>query len=291
MLVKDELETIVCRPALRKDTDQVMELSSHIWEGHDYIPLVWNEWLADPNGLLGVAEFGGRVAGVFKLTRFGDEEWWMEGLRVHPDFQGKGIAAHIHNYVVDTWRKIGGGKVRLVTHSENLKVHHVCEQNGFSRLMEVVIFTSPVLKAETGSFRLLNEEEVPKALDLLLASETLGLAQGLVDLGWVWVEPKLKHIQSAVQAKHAWWWRDGLGFLAIYEDVDDDEREPGIQLLACPVSHLPELLTDYRTLMGMMGYDHQIWVAPNRPAVLSALEQAGFERGWDKSLYIYELKA
>ena len=56
MINLDDLDTVVCRPALAKDTEEVMELCSHIWDGGDYIPQVWDEWLADPDGLLGVAE-------------------------------------------------------------------------------------------------------------------------------------------------------------------------------------------------------------------------------------------
>lgn len=131
-------DPIVCRPALPIDTEQVMELCSHIWEGHDYIPHVWNEWLADPDGLLGVAEVRGRIAGVFKLTKFQEKEWYMEGLRVHPDFRDKGVASHIHGYVVETWRRMGSGTIRLVTHSENVKVHRMCEQMGFRRIVEFI---------------------------------------------------------------------------------------------------------------------------------------------------------
>ncbi len=32
---------------------------------------------------------------------------------------------------------------------------------------------------------------------------------------------------------HAWWWKDGVGFISIWEDEEDDEHEPGIQLMAC----------------------------------------------------------
>ena len=42
---------LVCRPALPMDTPQVLDLAKHIWEGHDYIPYVWNDWLADPQGV------------------------------------------------------------------------------------------------------------------------------------------------------------------------------------------------------------------------------------------------
>jgi len=100
MLNFQNTDIVVCRPALAKDTESVMELSSHIWDGGDYIPLVWEEWMADPDGLLGVAEMHGRVVGVFKLTKFQEGEWYMEGLRVHPDFQGKGVASHIQDYIL-----------------------------------------------------------------------------------------------------------------------------------------------------------------------------------------------
>jgi hypothetical protein len=32
-----EQEIVVCRPALLKDTEDVLELCSHIWDGGDYI--------------------------------------------------------------------------------------------------------------------------------------------------------------------------------------------------------------------------------------------------------------
>jgi CBS domain-containing protein len=57
-------DLVLCRPALQKDTDDMLELCSHIWEGGDYIPSVWDEWMADPEGLLGVAEMDGRVVGI-----------------------------------------------------------------------------------------------------------------------------------------------------------------------------------------------------------------------------------
>ena len=290
MLRLIDLEVIVCRPALQKDTDEVMELCSHIWDGGDYIPSVWEEWLADPDGLLGVAEMAGHVVGVFKLSKFSQQEWYMEGLRVHPEVQGKGIAAHIHDYVVETWRRMGSGIIRLVTGSYNIKIHHMCEKSGFRRVAEFIPYRAPSLHDVMGRFTGLEQQEAERALDFVGSNPAHALSNDLINLGWVYANPQLKHIQEAIKDGHAWWWMDGAGFLSIWEDDEHDQREPGIQLLACSVNDLEEILMDYRTLMGEVGYTTAGWVAPNQPIVLSALEKTGFQRSWDLSLYVYELR-
>lgn len=145
MVFLDRQDIVVCRPALRRDTDEMLELCSHIWDGGDYIPKVWEEWLDDTEGMLGVAEMGGRVVGIFKLSQFTEDEWYMEGLRVHPDVQGMGIAAHIHEYVLETWHRMGRGIIRLTTGSYNVKVHHMCERSGFKRIAEFLPYRAPGL--------------------------------------------------------------------------------------------------------------------------------------------------
>lgn len=85
----------------------MLELTKTIWEGEDYVPQVWDDWLADPHGQLSVAEIGGRVVGLGKLTRLAPGEWWLEGLRVDPQWQGRGIGRALHEYHVGLWRKMG----------------------------------------------------------------------------------------------------------------------------------------------------------------------------------------
>jgi GNAT superfamily N-acetyltransferase len=284
-------DVVICRPALAKDTQAVMELSSHIWDGGDYIPLVWEDWMADPDGLLGVAEMHGRVAGVFKLTKFQEGEWYLEGLRVHPDFQGKGVASHIQDYILETWHQMGSGIIRLTTGSYNVKVHRMCEKNGFKRIAEFIPYRAPILAEGTRNFVRLEMGEASRAMDFVLWSPAHALSSGLINLGWVYADPQLKHIEEAIKNEHAWWWRDGLGFISIWEDEEDGEHSPGIQLVACPMDELGVLLMDYRRLMGAIGYQTAGWTAPNRPEVITTLENLGFERSWDVSLYIYELRA
>ena len=282
---------VVCRPALPKDTGQVLELCSHIWDGGDYIPRVWAEWLADPEGLLGVAELAGRVVGVFKLTKFQEKEWYLEGLRVHPDVQGMGIASHIQSFVLETWKRMGNGVVRLVTASYNVKVHRMCEEHGFKRIAEFIPYRAVALQGVQAAFTHTEIEEVEQVLDFLQLSQTHACSAGLINLGWVFGDPQIKHIEEVIGYQHAWWWHGRAGFISILEDDEGEEREPGIQLLACSISQLDELLLDYRKLMGDIGYKSAGWTAPNDPQVIGSLEKTGFERTWDKSIYAYELKS
>ena len=123
----------------------MLELSSHIWEGHDYIPFIWQDWLADPNGLLCVVEYGSRIVGFAKLTRLSASQWWLEGLRVHPAYEGRGIASHINDYLLEYWLRHGDGFVRLATSSERVKVHRMCAHRGFVKIGEYSFYGAPVL--------------------------------------------------------------------------------------------------------------------------------------------------
>jgi GNAT superfamily N-acetyltransferase len=134
---------VVCRPARQSDTADVLELTRTIWNGHDYVPDVWEDWLADPEGLLAVAEYQGRVLGLGKLTRLSSDDWWFEGLRVHPEYQGRGVASQVNDYLLAHWLRIGDGALRLATNSERVQVHHMCQRNGFTKIAEFTWYVAP----------------------------------------------------------------------------------------------------------------------------------------------------
>jgi GNAT superfamily N-acetyltransferase len=167
--VKDLDNLIVCRPALPLDTPGMIDLTRHIWEGEDYVPDAWADWMVDPVGILAVAEFGGKVAGFGKLTRLSQLDWWMEGLRVHPDFEGRGIASRINDYLLDYWQRIGSGFVRLATVSSREPVKHLARKKGFQIIGEYSTFKAPISNLDSNDaikniFQPLNPDEVPEAV-------------------------------------------------------------------------------------------------------------------------------
>jgi len=288
-----EVFRLVCRPALPKDTPDVLELSSKIWEGHDYIPSVWAEWLHDPEGLLAVAEFGGRVVGLSKLTRLSPSEWWLEGLRVHPEYEGRGIASHVHAYLMDYWQRHGGGAIRLATASYRMAVHRISLRSGFHKAAELTQYGAEAIPEQSGRFTPVEAGEETEALGFALRHASATCSNGLMSLGWQWVALSEGWIAAAVTRGQAWWWHGDYGersavLLAQLDDDEDAVDKLRIQLLACPLENLAACLLDYRRLAGSMGYKRVSWMAPLDPALEPALQEAGFQRDWDDSLFIFE---
>lgn len=288
------LAALVCRPALPRDTADVMELTRTIWEGDDYVPHVWAEWLADPQGLLAVAEFGGRVVGLGKLSRLSPQDWWLEGLRVHPDLEGRGIASHIHDYLQEVWTRIGSGTIRLVTASFRVPVHRIAERNGFVLALEVAPFVASTAAAPEGqpsTFSPVQLQEAATAATLALESQTGALSAGLLDLGWQWAAISELTLAPVIEAGQAWWWRGKRGLLVFIEDDERTPRTALAHLVACQLEDLSSLLVDYRGHAACLGFEQAGWWAPLKPEVQALIEQAGFQRDWEHALFIYEKRS
>jgi GNAT superfamily N-acetyltransferase len=282
----ETLRTLVCRPALPKDTPDVMELTRTIWEGEDYVPAVWAEWLEDYEGVLAVAQYGRRVVGLCKLSRLGGEEWWLQGLRVHPEYEGRGIASHLHAYMLGAWQRTGSGVLRLATASFRAPVQHLCDRTGFKKIGEFTPFIAPGLPAGAAGFALVSESEADKAYGFACQDRRAQLTGGLMETGWEWVSITKERLLEAAHSGRLWWWEQGKALLAARED--EEEGALVISLVSCPRRDLPACLLDYRRLAGSLGFGRAGWFAPLGAGLEATLSSAGYKREWDASVYLYE---
>jgi len=269
----------------------MLALTALIWEGHDYLPYVWQEWLLDARGRLVVAEAQGRMVGLAKLTCLEPEQWWVEGLRVHPELQGRGIASYLHEYLLRSWQQLGSGVLRLATSAKREPVHHLCYRTGFEKVAEFSAFRAGALNEPVDYFSPLAGPDFDQALQVAFSSPITPLTSGLWDLGWQWAVPNRTFLARMVEQDLAFWWRDRRGLLVLRIDEDEDDPlspTPFVQALACSLEDLPQLLQDYRRLAAALGYRQAGWVTGLDPELQAALAVAGFERTWDSSLYIFE---
>jgi GNAT superfamily N-acetyltransferase len=278
---------LVCRPALPMDTPQVLDLAKHIWEGHDYISYVWDDWLSDPSGLLAVAEYGRRIVGLGKLTYLSPGQWWLEGLRVHPEFAGRGIASHINDYLLADWLRVGSGCVRLTTSSKRVKVHSLCAHRGFVKTGEYAVYVAPSLAEPVESFTPVLPEEILEALESVRHSPVLPLLRGLMDHGWRWGVPSQEGLAPAVRDRYAWWWHGKRGLLAFWRDEDENVRFLALHLIACPVERISACLLDFRRLAARLGYDQVEWIVPLHAELMPVLAQAGFKQFDEEVLFMF----
>ena len=283
---------LVLRPAVPEDTPAVMELTSTIWEGHDYVPHVWHEWLADVHGLIAVAELDGRLVGFTRLAKLTATEWWLQGLRVHPEYEGLRIASRLHDFIVAYWAEHHGGTVRFTTWRP--QVIHLAERTGFKSLQEFSLFTTLALAEPVSSFTPLPPAHAPQALSYLQGSPAISLTAGLMTLGWEWIRPTLENLTSLANDGLVWRWQGERGLLSAYKDTEEIEEGIEVQhlfirLLACQLDHILPCLLDFRCLAAQMGYSRAGWVAPLVEPVFSALQAADFTRAWDGYVNLFEL--
>jgi len=286
--------TVTCRAARPEDKQEMLEITRTIWDGKDYVPRVWDEWLADESGLLAVAVTDGRVRGFGKLTRLSEQSWWLEGLRVHPEFEGRGIATRLHEYLTAAWRRIGSGVLRLATSAERVQVHRMCARSRFSLIGERVLYQALSLEQGGHHFTPIEKGDLEAALRVIASSQLVRTQSGLIDLGWQWAVPVEELLLDPVADQRAYWWKGaGTDAVLLYmedepgEDEPDQPVIPTIQLLACPLESLANCLHDFRRLAAGAGFESAAWVAPYQPEVIAALESAGYQRQWEGSLYLF----
>jgi GNAT superfamily N-acetyltransferase len=277
---------VVCRPALPSDTSDVLEFTKTIWEGHDYIHEVWKDWLADPQGLLAVAQYGAHAVGMAKVTLLSPGQWWLEGLRVDPNFQGQKIGSHLHEYMDAWWLSHCDGAIRLMTNSKRVQVHHLCERTGYMKVGEVLGYRLSAPKGEAPhAFEPVRAEKLPEALRF--AAQHLAHSGGLMDSGWRFSVPDESILAEWARDGRLQLWRGGVGLLAYSEDEDEDGRVLSIGFAACEMPVLGELLRDVGRLAREGHFAAVRWLAPVDEAVQAQLKEASFALDWESSGYLY----
>jgi len=290
---------LVCRPALPSDTDDVLEFTKLIWEGHDYIKYVWREWLDDPQGLLAAAQYGLHTVGIAKVTLLSPGQWWLEGLRVDPQYQGLKVGSHLHEYTDHWWSSHGDGVIRLMTSSERVQVHHLSERTGYTKVGEVAKYCSqdseglgghPVKQVGPAQGESAFEPVAADRLGSVLefASSHLSHSNGLMDSGWRFSTPDQATLQDSARRGHLHWWDNRQGLLATFEDEEDGARILSISFAAiAQTASLSGLLRDTIDLAREKRFAAVHWLAPVESGVQAALREAGYVLEWEGTGYLY----
>ncbi len=277
---------VVCRPALPSDTQDVLEFTKFIWEGHDYIKYVWRDWLADPQGLLAAAVYGPHTVGIAKVTLLTPGQWWLEGFRVDPNHQGLRIGSHLHEYLDAWWLEHGEGTLRLMTSSERVQVQHLSARTGFAKVGEVWGYRAPAAAVSQDSFEPVAQKDIATALEFC-AGHLTG-PHRLMDLGWRFAKPDMAALTGLAHAGRLYWWRGREGLAGFWEDGGDEGRVLAISLIACKAGSLTEVLRDIPRLARERGYISVLWLAPNDGDLQARMSSAGYLSEWDHAGFLYE---
>lgn len=205
------MSEITLRPARPADEAAVSALSTQIWEGEDYVPRRFADWIADERGQFTVACDGDTLVGFGKLTELAPGEWWLEGLRVHADHRGRGVARRLHHYVVGLAVRIGRGVLRFATSGRNKVVHKLAQETGFRH---VAAYNLAEIEADagevSGQFTAVDPADIPATEAWLQASDLFAAGGRLFEERWRWrsLLPRLSALRAA---KRLYWWLEDGG--------------------------------------------------------------------------------
>lgn len=215
-----ETNAITFRPGQSEDLPLVKELTKDVWGGHDYMPYVWNEWLAQPNNRIYVLEVNGVVAGFFSLellsSRNGKYGWW-QGVRVATPFRRQSLAAKMLEYTIAESRRLGLTRLRYATGEPNTAMHRLGERYGFRYLAPYTFLVGSRLeKAESApaGVRPLEPNEFELAWNFIQASvkrqtaNTELLLRQLVLIGEPDTQPSPNQPSSEAIHCDYWTWKD-----------------------------------------------------------------------------------
>jgi len=139
-----------------KDLKAVKALAKLIWEGHDYLQKVARFWIKD-GCFWGMFE-GDILIGCAKITSLPNKVVWLEGLRIHPDYQNQGLGTRLSKHIMDiALNLIRSGEAKHIefsTYYLNKESIAISKQAGFELMDEYYILShEPVRPAFAEKFK------------------------------------------------------------------------------------------------------------------------------------------
>jgi len=107
------------RKLAHEDYDDILDICKDIWDGTDYLPEIFHKWVDDKGLFLGAIDTdANKVIGTDKYSVLYDGSGWLEGLRTHKDYRGRGIGKGL---AVRTFNKaledLGSGRINKIAFS------------------------------------------------------------------------------------------------------------------------------------------------------------------------------
>lgn len=184
---------IEIRRAELGDKPRIVEISSKIWDGDDYLPHIFEKWVEEEGGEFSVITVDGVVAGCSKMTLLPENVLWLEGIRVDTEYRGRGLGKKMAEYQLKKAKELGYSRLELSTFVENYESLAIIEKRGFRRIASFKFLLTTFEEefsfgADNIDLSLANRvENVDEVLGLLNELDTEN-RQSYVNLDWTFVK-------------------------------------------------------------------------------------------------------
>lgn len=188
------------RDIRNSDRKEIKNIAKVTWEGFDYLDKVFDLWLKDGNFF--ALEVDKKVIGSVKMTYFPEGVIWLEGLRVHRDFQKKGYGKILYNFInekaLKSLKKSKKFKyIEFSTYYKNIESLTLAKKDKFKIINKYFIIGKEIDKNFKQKGRIFKEniskviEYSPKINDFY----SLKLYGEYIPLGWEFVKNSTQSIK------------------------------------------------------------------------------------------------
>jgi RimJ/RimL family protein N-acetyltransferase len=195
------------RKVTQEDKERVLEISSKIWEGHDFIKYVFDEWVKDSEGEFTLGEKDGIVVGYAKYTRLNDQDVWLEGVRVDEKYANQGFGKAITQYYMSKAKAEGTATISLSAHIDSRESIKIVENMGFKKdgyfttgCKEFNNTTSTAPASKTA----INIMSTATAWDLVTRGNAYYMSNGYISYGWTFRKITYELIERLVKEKRVY---------------------------------------------------------------------------------------
>ena len=123
---------ITTRPLTSADKEQALWVEAGAMPRNRYLAEVWNLFTREGGGALLGAFVGHDLAGLGKITRLYGDYGWLETLRVHPDWQRKGVGRAVWRGYFEEMEKMGLKSAGMYTEDYNVASKTLAESFGLT---------------------------------------------------------------------------------------------------------------------------------------------------------------
>jgi GNAT superfamily N-acetyltransferase len=276
---------LVIRPVRPADRDRVIELTRDVWDGHDYLPRVFDDWVSESGPAFQAIELDGVVVGLQRLRPYAAGLIWYEGLRVASTHRRQGLARHMLQSAIAEAREQGFREMRLAT--GNPAAAKLFEAVGFVRLQDDRWWSGS--RVEGGeSARIPDAREAEKLWTAVASSPGIALwggvtadFQGAQDLG----APELARLAANGML------RSGAGGRALAGLREPWGHNLAVAFVAGKGGALRDLLLALRFEADADGLDDVSIAMPRNHPADDDLRASGYDfENDDDTSYVYALK-
>ena len=123
------------REIKHSDKTEVLQISSQIWEGDDYVNNVFDKWVTGDDGLFTGYWVNEKLIGFGRMRFLTPANIWLEALRKDPQTDIKGVGYKVAKYYM---KQINGKRIesiRFSTYFGNIASIKLNEKLGFNKIL------------------------------------------------------------------------------------------------------------------------------------------------------------